>query len=62
MRSSRSSNTLPGSIGVLAVLGDLFSAWIGREDLSARTTGRSLDAFRRLRRRGCRLGLRRGEP
>jgi UDP-2,3-diacylglucosamine hydrolase len=47
--------TLPGSIGVLAVLGDLFSAWIGREELDRPHHRQVLEAFRRLRGRGCRL-------
>jgi UDP-2,3-diacylglucosamine pyrophosphatase LpxH len=46
---------LPGSIGVLAVLGDLFSAWIGRSELERPHHRLVLDAFRRLRARGCRV-------
>lgn len=48
-------DALPGSIGVLAVLGDLFSAWIGREELERPHHHRVLDALARLRGRGCRL-------
>lgn len=48
-------DTLPGSIGVLAVLGDLFSAWIGRPELERPHHRRVLDGFARLRTRGCRL-------
>ena len=46
---------LPPSIGVLAVLGDLFSAWIGREELLRPHHRRVLEAFARLRARGCLL-------
>lgn len=46
---------LPSSIGVLAVLGDLFSAWIGRAELEHPHHRRVVEAFRRLRARGCRV-------
>ena len=46
---------LPREIGVLAILGDLFSAWIGRPELGRPHHGRVVDALRRLRGRGCRL-------
>jgi len=46
---------LPRDIGVLAILGDLFSAWIGRAELNHPHHARVVDALRRLRARGCRL-------
>jgi UDP-2,3-diacylglucosamine hydrolase len=46
---------LPRDIGALAILGDLFSAWIGRPELSRPHHVRVVDALRRLRGRGCRL-------
>ena len=46
---------LPRDIGALAILGDLFSAWIGRPELSRPHHARVVDALRRLRGRGCRL-------
>jgi len=48
-------DAIPESIGVLAVLGDLFSAWIGRSELERPHHRLVLDAFRRLRARGCRV-------
>ena len=48
-------DALPESIGVLAVLGDLFAAWIGRPDLERPHHRRVLDALARLGQRGCRL-------
>ena len=48
-------DTLPATIGVLAVLGDLFSAWIGRDELERPHHRLVLEAFGRLRARGCRL-------
>ena len=46
---------LPRDIGVLAILGDLFSAWIGRPELNHPHHTLVVDALRRLRARGCRL-------
>jgi len=46
---------LPRDIGALAILGDLFSAWIGRQELNRPHHARVVDALRRLRARGCRL-------
>ncbi len=48
-------DTLPAEIGTLAILGDLFSAWIGRSDLLRPHHVRVIEALRRLRSRGCRL-------
>lgn len=46
---------LPRDIGVLAILGDLFSVWVGREELQRAHHRRVVDALRRLRARGCGL-------
>lgn len=46
---------LPEDIHTLAILGDLFSAWIGRPELQRPHHLLVVDALRRLRRRGCRL-------
>ncbi|MFQ5877082.1 MAG: UDP-2,3-diacylglucosamine diphosphatase [Acidobacteriota bacterium] len=46
---------LPEAIGTLAILGDLFAAWIGREELIRPHHARVLEALRRLRGRGCRI-------
>ena len=46
---------LPGDIGTLAILGDLFAAWIGRRELLRPHHLVVVEALRRLRRRGCRL-------
>jgi len=46
---------LPRDIAVLAILGDLFSAWIGRPEVNHAHHARVLEALRRLRARGCRL-------
>lgn len=48
-------DNLPRGIGTLAILGDLFSAWIGRPDLLRPHHAEVIEALRRLRRRGCRL-------
>jgi UDP-2,3-diacylglucosamine hydrolase len=47
--------TLPRDIRTLVILGDLFAAWIGREDLLRPHQDRVVGALRRLRARGCRL-------
>jgi len=46
---------LPTDVAMLAILGDLFAAWIGRRDLLKPHHRRVLEALRRLRGRGCRL-------
>jgi UDP-2,3-diacylglucosamine hydrolase len=46
---------LPRDIGALAILGDLFAAWIGRPELTREHHAVVVDALRRLRGRGCRL-------
>lgn len=46
---------LPGDIEVLAILGDLFSVWVGREELQRPHHLRVVESLRRLRARGCRL-------
>ena len=46
---------LPSDIGVLAILGDLFSVWVGREELQRPHHLRVVEGLRRLRARGCRL-------
>jgi UDP-2,3-diacylglucosamine hydrolase len=46
---------LPADIAVLAILGDLFSVWVGREELQRPHHIRVVEALRRLRARGCRL-------
>jgi UDP-2,3-diacylglucosamine hydrolase len=48
-------DTLPREVAALAILGDLFSAWIGRPELQRPHHGRVIEALRRLRARGCRL-------
>jgi UDP-2,3-diacylglucosamine hydrolase len=48
-------DALPRDIGALAILGDLFSAWIGRPELNRPHHARVVEALRRLRGRGCRL-------
>lgn len=48
-------DTLPGDIAILAILGDLFSTWIGRPELVRPHHLEVVDALRRLHRRGCRL-------
>ena len=48
-------DALPAEIGTLAILGDLFAAWIGRAELARAHHRLVLDALRRLRGRGCRL-------
>jgi UDP-2,3-diacylglucosamine hydrolase len=48
-------DALPREIGTLAILGDLFSAWIGRKELLRPHHHEVLEALRRLRARGCRL-------
>ena len=48
-------DSLPREIGTLAILGDLFSAWIGRPELTRPHHAAILEGLRRLRRRGCRL-------
>ena len=48
-------DSLPREIGTLAILGDLFSAWIGREELTRPHHAAIVEGLRRLRRRGCRL-------
>jgi UDP-2,3-diacylglucosamine hydrolase len=46
---------LPRDFAALAILGDLFSVWIGRAELLHAHHERVLEALRRLRARGCRL-------
>jgi UDP-2,3-diacylglucosamine hydrolase len=46
---------LPGSASVLAILGDLFAAWIGRADLVRPHHERVVAALRRLHGRGVRV-------
>jgi UDP-2,3-diacylglucosamine hydrolase len=46
---------LPAEIRTLAILGDLFAAWIGRAELQRPHHTRVVEALRRLRGRGCRL-------
>lgn len=46
---------LPGEIGTLGILGDLFAVWIGRPELGRPHHGAVLEGLRRLRSRGCRL-------
>ena len=46
---------LSSRIGTLAILGDLFSAWIGRRELIRSHHSRVVEALRGLRRRGCRI-------
>lgn len=46
---------LPREIETLAILGDLFSAWIGRPELTRPHHAATVDGLRRLRGRGCRL-------
>jgi UDP-2,3-diacylglucosamine hydrolase len=48
-------DTLPREIATLAILGDLFSVWIGRPELNHPHHARVVEALRRLRARGCRL-------
>ena len=48
-------DTLPADIRTLAILGDLFAAWIGREELRRPHQDRVVESLRRLRARGCRL-------
>jgi UDP-2,3-diacylglucosamine hydrolase len=48
-------DALPPDLATLAILGDLFAAWIGRRDLLKPHHLRVLEALRRLRGRGCRL-------
>ena len=48
-------DSLPGRVEALAILGDLFSAWIGRDELLRPHHLAVLEALRRLRGRGCRL-------
>jgi UDP-2,3-diacylglucosamine hydrolase len=48
-------DSLPRSVTTLAILGDLFTAWVGHPDLIRPHQERVLEALRRLRRRGCRL-------
>jgi UDP-2,3-diacylglucosamine hydrolase len=48
-------DSLPSSVTTLGILGDLFSAWIGRLELIRPHHVRVLEALRRLKRRGCRL-------
>lgn len=48
-------DALPGRASVLAILGDLFAAWIGRADLLRRHHERVVDGLRRLRERGVRV-------
>jgi UDP-2,3-diacylglucosamine hydrolase len=43
---------LPAEIGTLAILGDLFSAWVGRAELQRPHHGRVVEALRRFRRGG----------
>jgi len=46
---------LPIDIKTLVILGDLFSAWIGRPELQQPHHLVVVEALRRLRRRGCRI-------
>lgn len=48
-------DTLPPDINTLVILGDLFSAWIGRRELQQPHHRMVVDALRRLRGRGCRI-------
>ncbi len=47
--------TLPAEILTLAILGDLFAAWVGRRELRRPHQARVVEALGSLRRRGCRL-------
>lgn len=46
-------DTLPRDVTRLAILGDLFSAWIGRPELERPHHREVVEALRRLRARGC---------
>ena len=46
---------LPVDINTLVILGDLFSAWIGRRELQRPHHQLVVEALRRLRARGCRI-------
>src|SRR5688572_17805530 len=46
---------LPGDIGALAILGDLFAVWIGSPDLQRPHHRQVIAALERLRSRGCLL-------
>lgn len=46
---------LPREITTLVILGDLFTAWVGRKELIRPHHERVVTALRRLRGRGCRL-------
>ncbi len=48
-------DTFPCDIDTLVILGDLFSAWIGRRDLQRPHHQTVVEALRRLRGRGCRI-------
>jgi UDP-2,3-diacylglucosamine hydrolase len=48
-------DTLPSDIDTLVILGDLFSAWIGRRELQRPHHQTVVEALRRLRGRGCRI-------
>lgn len=48
-------DAVPREVGTLAILGDLFSVWIGTADLALDHHRRVLEALRRLKARGCRL-------
>src|SRR5881296_3892816 len=48
-------DSLPRDIGTLAILGDLFSVWIGSQDLLRPHHLSVIDALTRLRARGCSL-------
>lgn len=48
-------DTLPGQASILAILGDLFAAWIGRADLVRPHHGRVVEALTRLAGRGVRV-------
>jgi UDP-2,3-diacylglucosamine hydrolase len=48
-------DTLPADIGTLIILGDLFSAWIGRRELQRTHHLAVVEALRRLRSRGRRI-------
>jgi len=48
-------DSLPSEITTLAILGDLFAAWIGRADLLRPHHAAVVKALWRLRARGCRL-------
>jgi UDP-2,3-diacylglucosamine hydrolase len=48
-------DTLPPDINTLVILGDLFSAWIGRRELQQPHHRMVVEALRRLRGRGCRI-------